>query len=158
GSGQSADLRPVDDEFRHRRLRRACEAKGPEGNLGLGPGRRQRGQDLAGRRIDRTLQKGIPQGPRSAIVRRSVGRTTGPLATPEGTRAYSSSKAWYFPLSSIAVPQILCDAWCSARPKVKGAPRPRSRLRVFSRTSISFSVSSCGPVRFSAWIRTLAAT
>jgi hypothetical protein len=32
------------------------------------------------------------------------------------TVAYSSSIAWYLPASSIAVPQILCEAWCSARP------------------------------------------
>src|SRR3984893_10250567 len=31
---------------------------------------------------------------------------------------HSSSMAWNLPLSSSAVPQILCEAWCSARPKL----------------------------------------
>jgi len=44
-------------------------------------------------------------------------------------------RAWYLPLSSSAVPQILCDAWCSARPKPRLAPRPKSKLRVFLRMS-----------------------
>ena len=47
-------------------------ASGPsqslEGNLGQRPGRRQRRQDCAGRRIDRALQKGIRQIGRSAAV------------------------------------------------------------------------------------------
>ena len=36
------EVRSVEDEFRHRRIRRARQAEGLEGNLGLGPGHRQR--------------------------------------------------------------------------------------------------------------------
>ena len=69
GSGQSAGVRSVEDEFRHRRLGRARQAESLEGNLGLRPGRRQRRQDRARRRIDRAVQEGIRRGDRSAAVR-----------------------------------------------------------------------------------------
>ena len=59
GSRQSADVGSLQDELRYRRLRRARQAKGLEGNLGLRPGRRQRRQGLAGGRTDRAVQKGI---------------------------------------------------------------------------------------------------
>src|SRR6201999_144665 len=88
------------------------------------------------------------------LSHRSVSRES-PLAPacpdvvcPRATRAspckgcvpQSSSSGAYLPFSSIAVPQILCEAWCSERPKLSAVPRPRSRLRVASRLSISFSV------------------
>src|SRR6266700_5584122 len=69
---------------------------------------------------------------------------------------HSSSIAWYFPVLSSSVPQILCEAWCAPRLKPSDTPRPRSRLRVFSRISTSLSVSICGPQRLSASISTLA--
>ena len=34
----------------------------------------------------------------------------------DGVVCHSSSIGWYLPFSSIAVPQTLCEAWCSARP------------------------------------------
>ena len=46
---ESADLRSLQDELRHRRLGRARQAEGLEGNLGLGSGHRQHRQGLAGR-------------------------------------------------------------------------------------------------------------
>jgi len=53
-AGMDPDNLPTSDpsknEFRHRRLRRAREAQGVEADLGLRPGRRQRGRDLAGGR------------------------------------------------------------------------------------------------------------
>ena len=55
-----------------------------------------------------------------------------------------------------------CPTPCS-RPDARsgrssaGIPRPRSRLRIVSNVSISFSVSSCGPARFMPAISTLAA-
>ena len=64
GSRQSADLRSLEDELRHRRLGRARQAEGLEGNLGLRPGRRQRRQGLAGGRTDRAVQEGIRRGDR----------------------------------------------------------------------------------------------
>src|ERR1700692_3971091 len=37
---------------------------------------------------------------------------------------HSSSIGWYFPVSSSAVPQILCEAWCSLRLEPRGTPKP----------------------------------
>ena len=73
-AGMDPDNLPQSDpskmSFRHRRLGRARQAEGLEGNLGLGPGRRQRRQGPAGRRTDRALQAGIRRGGRRRAVRR----------------------------------------------------------------------------------------
>ena len=49
-------------------VRRAHQAEGVEGDLGLRPGHRQRRQGHARRRPDRTLQEGIHRGGRSRAV------------------------------------------------------------------------------------------
>ena len=66
--GKSADVRSIQDELWHRCLRRAGQAEGLEGNLGLGPGRRQHRQGRARLRADRALQEGVRRSRRSAIV------------------------------------------------------------------------------------------
>ena len=58
-SRRSADLRSLQDELWHRRLRRAEQAEGMEGNLGLWSGHRRHRQGDAGRRTDRAIQEGI---------------------------------------------------------------------------------------------------
>ena len=77
GSGQSSRVGPVEDEFRHRRSRRARQAESLEGNLGQRPGRRQRRQDPARRRIDRTVQTRIRRSRRSAAVMDAIYRVEG---------------------------------------------------------------------------------
>jgi len=62
---------------------------------------------------------------------------------------HSSSIAWYFPVLSSSFPRS-CAKLVLAPAETSGTPRPRSRLRVFSRYRPSLSVSICGPQRFSA--------
>ena len=77
----------IQDELRHRCLRRARQAEGLEGNLGLGAGRRQRRQDHARRRADRPLQAGIRGRGRSGAVRARTRRNGANPPAREGGEA-----------------------------------------------------------------------
>ena len=68
GPGQPAGVRRIENELRHRCVRRARQTKSLEGNLGQRAGRRQRRQDFARRRTDRAVQAGICGRGRSGAV------------------------------------------------------------------------------------------